>query len=74
MRTTQGRRHAPDSGGRASSRAANRAGTVDILARSTEDPARLRKRRARTRTLPALVDEQNRPDKRIYYSAHTKMR
>ena len=78
MTTTQRKHHAPDPGGIASSSGSCRIvfEAERVLRSSVQVDRRFQaySRRARTRALPALVDEQNWPDKRIYDSAHTKMR
>jgi hypothetical protein len=77
---TRAKQPAPDQGGRASSRAANTQGTIDLgtidpFRRSTETHTRLRRLsgncRARTRSLPA-APKPDQANRRIRHLADTK--
>ena len=72
---TRAKQPAPDQGGRASSRAANTQGTIDLFRRSTETLTRLRRLsgncRTRTRSLPA-APKPDRANRRIRHLADTK--
>lgn len=72
---TGAKQPAPDQGGRASSRAANTQGTIDLFRRSTETHTRLRKPSGscwtRTRSF-SPAPEPNQVNRRIRHFADTK--